>query len=86
MKNGDIIVIWGKVIPIENLALSISLSVIDPDGLRIAVAQFLPSEDGSFNYRELRAGGTMQEIGEYEISLQYGNSQTGSKTIGYFVY
>lgn len=82
-ENGDIIVIWGKVIPDdENLTRNIAMMVIDPNGIVSALAEFLPSEDGSFNYRELRAGGTMQEIGEYEIILQYG-SQEGSKTIGY---
>ncbi len=81
-QNGDIIAIWGKVIPHENLTLPITLMVIDHNGIVSAETQFLPSEDGSFNYNEFRAGGTMKESGEYEIILQYG-SQKGSKTIGY---
>jgi len=81
-QNGDLIRIWGKALPDENPALSITISVIDPNGIVSAVTQFLPSEDGSFNYNEFRAGETMKEAGEYEIILQYG-SQKGSKTIGY---
>jgi len=80
-QNGDLIQIWGRVLPDEDPALTITLSVIDPAGLLVTVTQFLPSEDGSFNYGEFRAGGTMK-AGEYEIMLQYG-SQKGSKTIGY---
>ena len=81
-ENGDRIAIWGKVIPDENITLPITLLVIDPNGIVSTVTHFLPSEDGSFNYREFKAGGTMKEIGEYEIVLQYA-SQKGSTTIGY---
>jgi len=81
-QTGDIIKVRGKVILDKNPTLPITMLMIDPDGVVSAVTQFLPLKDGSFDYREFRAGATMKEVGEYEIILQYA-SQKGSTTIGY---
>jgi len=81
-QNGELVNVWGKALPDENSALPISFSVVGPSGKVFATAQFMPSEDGSFSYDELRVGGSKWKVGDYEIILEYG-SQKGSTTIGY---
>jgi len=82
-SDGETIIVSGKVSDIlENFA--VSLSVVSPQGLRVAVAQPHVSYSGSYS-TELTAGGQlMQDEGFYTIKVLYARGDISAETSFYF--
>jgi len=75
--DGDTIRITGNVGTVSTSYPDrpVTIIVIGPDGKTAAVAQTIPSSNGSFSHT-LIAGGSMQESGVYEVTATYGTQKS----------
>ena len=70
--NGDVIVISGSIKNLAEYAQSVTVMVVSPDGNIVNISQIVPNSSGDYS-TSLKAGGTMNTAGEYEVRAQYGS-------------
>ncbi len=73
--SGDSIIIIGSIKPLAEYSQSVTIVVVSPDENIITITNFIPDSDGNFLHT-MKAGGTMNVSGDYEIRAQYGSAKT----------
>ena len=69
--TGNTIEISGMIKNLSEFEQPIVLMIVSPDGNIVTVQQVMPDSDGFYS-ATVKAGGTMNSGGEYEIRAQYG--------------
>ena len=77
--TGNTIEISGMIKNLAEFEQPVVLMIVSPDGNIVTVQQVMPDSDGYYS-ATVKAGGTMNSGGEYEIRVQYG----AQKIIGTF--
>ena len=77
--TGNTIEISGMIKTLSEFEQPVVLMIVSPDGNIVTVQQVMPDSDGYYS-ATVKAGGTMNSGGEYEIRAQYG----AQKIIGTF--
>ena len=68
---GNTIQISGTIKTLSEFDQPVVLMVVSPDGNIVNVQQVMPDSSGNYS-TTIKAGGTMNSSGEYEIRAQYG--------------
>ncbi len=69
--TGNTIEISGMIKTLAEFEQPVVLMIVSPDGNIVTVQQVMPDSDGYYS-ATVKAGGTMNNSGEYEIRAQYG--------------
>ena len=69
--TGNSIVISGLIQNLAEYEQPVVLMIVSPDGNIVTVQQVMPTADGTYS-TTVKAGGTMNSSGEYEVRAQYG--------------
>jgi len=69
--TGNTIEISGMIKTLSEFEQPVVLMIVSPDGNIVTVQQVMPNSDGYYS-TIVKAGGTMNSNGEYEIRAQYG--------------
>ena len=69
--TGNSIVISGFIKNLSEYEQPVVLMIVSPDGNIVTIQQILPDSSGNYSVT-VKAGGTMNSNGEYEIRAQYG--------------
>jgi len=69
--TGNSIQITGMIKNLAEFEQPVVLMIVSPDGNIVTVQQVMPDSDGFYS-ATVKAGGTMNSSGEYEIRAQYG--------------
>ena len=69
--TGNTIQISGMIVTLAQFEQPVVLMIVSPDGNIVNVQQVMPDSDGYYA-TSVKAGGTMNNSGEYEIRAQYG--------------
>ena len=72
--TGNSIVISGFIKNLAEYEQAVSVMVVSPNGNMVFIDQILPDSSGNYS-TILKAGGTMNSSGEYEIRAQYGEQK-----------
>ena len=76
--TGNSIVISGLIQNLAEYEQPVVLMIVSPDGNIVTIQQVMPDSSGNYS-TTVKAGGTMNSSGEYEIRAQYGAQKiTGS--------
>ena len=72
--TGNSIVISGSIQNLAEYEQPIVLMIVSPDGNIVTIQQVMPDSSGNYS-TIVKAGGTMNSNGEYEVRAQYGASK-----------
>ena len=69
--TGNSIAISGLIQNLAEFEQPVVLMIVSPDGNIVTIQQVMPDSEGNYS-TTVKAGGTMNSSGEYEIRAQYG--------------
>jgi hypothetical protein len=75
--TGNSIEISGTIQDLSEYEQAVSVMVVSPNGNMVFIDQVLPDSSGNYS-TTVKAGGTMNSSGEYEIRAQYGAQKISS--------